>query len=277
MTVGLMTGSPRLVHAQRFGAELRKAMQVRKIGAPTLSKASGATTSGIGLWRAGANLPRLDTALRLAECLDWPQLGAIVRTARSQPCVRCRLPFVNEGGGPKRFCSPGCRLIDEQLRRPTAGVELAMVVRSELERPRISRRDLAAALTRYNQSESKRRLRIDGQDQVIGSMREAVAAMCAGCEPEGTCRTPECALRPISPLPLRDGRQQVATARPAEGAHGPTHRAAWLVAQRAANARRWSRPGERERLAESSRAAWADPEQRASRSAAISLGRRRSA
>lgn len=30
----------------------------------------------------------------------------------------------------------------------------------------------------------------------------AIDAFCFGCEPEGLCRTPECALQPFSPLPL---------------------------------------------------------------------------
>ena len=42
-------------------------------------------------------------------------------------------------------------------------------------------------------------------------MRKAIAAYCAGCEPEGTCRTPSCALRDFSPLPLiQVGRRKAA-------------------------------------------------------------------
>src|SRR6185369_15309505 len=37
----------------------------------------------------------------------------------------------------------------------------------------------------------------------------AVAAYCAGCEPGGRCVTPECALRPVSPLTLFASRLDV--------------------------------------------------------------------
>ncbi len=33
-------------------------------------------------------------------------------------------------------------------------------------------------------------------------LRGAVASFCRGCEPEGICRTADCQLRPVSPLPL---------------------------------------------------------------------------
>ena len=33
-------------------------------------------------------------------------------------------------------------------------------------------------------------------------IQAAVDAFCGSCEPEGVCRTPECALQPFSPLPL---------------------------------------------------------------------------
>ena len=36
--------------------------------------------------------------------------------------------------------------------------------------------------------------------------QRSVAAYCAGCEPEGRCVTPDCPLRPVSPLPLYERR-----------------------------------------------------------------------
>lgn len=42
-----------------------------------------------------------------------------------------------------------------------------------------------------------------GASRVESSAAQAaIDAFCFGCEPEGLCRTPECALQPFSPLPL---------------------------------------------------------------------------
>jgi len=41
-----------------------------------------------------------------------------------------------------------------------------------------------------------------------------VAAFCAGCEPEGRCVTADCALRPVSPLPLLEHRREIVPVRP---------------------------------------------------------------
>lgn len=264
MTVPLSPGSTRFASAKRFGEELDRAMRTRKVGGKRLGRATGTALSAIGNWRAGLNLPRYDTALRMAAALDWPVLSEIVRAARTDRCARCGTEFLNEGGSPKRFCSPACRLVDVQLRRPTAGAELAAAVRTAVD-DRLAgtpeRQTLPAildALRAYARSDSKRRLRVDQQERQLAEHRAAVEAMCRACEPEGRCREAACSLRSVSPLPLIGlaDKADVGRVTPAEGAHGPTHAAAWLAAQRAANEQRWSRPGEREAQSASSKARW---------------------
>lgn len=282
MTVPLAPGSSRGIHAQRFGQELRRAMLARKVGAGRLSEAAGVAKSAIANWKAGGNLPRVDTAARLAEVLDWPKLVDICREGRIVTCARCRRPFVNEGGAPARFCSVDCREVDVQLRRPGPGASLALVVRDELERRRwlVQRSTtddvLDQALIEYQRSDSKR---VNRQDKLVAQLdgvRAAVDAMCRGCEPAGICRSVECPLRPVSPLPL-----QVTDAgelRPVVDRDSPEYRERWLAAVRGANAERWARPGERERQSEQTSAYWAamTDEERSAASARISEARRAS-
>lgn len=280
MTVPLSPGSSRLVHARRFGEELDRAMRTRKVGAKRLAPLTGVAVSAIGNWRAGLNLPRTDVAQRLAESLAWPKLASIARAARTQPCTRCGRPFVNDGGTPKRYCSQACRQIDAQLRRPTPGAALAGELRQLLREREglkggLRKEAVRDALGRYVRTESRSRQRVDVQGRVLDDHRAAVAAMCASCEPEGRCRDAGCALRPVSPLPLVRAEKTVEIATPAPGAHGtPEAHERWLAAQREANARRWSRPGEREAQGEATRSRFAamTPEERLEHRASVSRG-----
>lgn len=241
--------SGRRVAASRFGAELRRAMVARKVGALRLAEAVGSGTSAIAVWRSGDNLPRTDTAQRLAEALRWPRLLTLAREGRVGTCERCGTSFVNEGGSPKRFCTAECRYVAVMLRTPPAGRALADAVREELARDGIvRRRPLAAAVEQYARSDSKRVARIDRAERRLVVIQAAVSAMCGACEPDGVCRAPDCQLRPASPLPLALNPDKTSdTIREAEGPWGPNNRPAQLVAIRAANTERWSRPGERER------------------------------
>jgi ribosomal protein S18 acetylase RimI-like enzyme len=249
----LSPASPRRVAAGRFGAELRKAMIARNVGAKRLSAAIETGTSAVAVWLKGDNLPRTDTAQRLAEALNWPKLLVIAREGRRGYCERCGQEFVNEGGAPKRFCSGECLAVAEALRVPPAGRALADAIRAELEHGVPRRKPLAAALDQYVRSDSKRIARVERSERRLSVVQVAVAGYCGACEPSGVCRAPECELRPVSPLPLALRPDKTGdTIKPAEGSWGPTHGAAQLARIREANAERWSRPGERERQRERS-------------------------
>lgn len=249
----LSPDSPRRIAAARFGAELRKAMLARNVGAKRLSTAIRTGTSAVAVWLAGSNIPRTDTAARLADALDWPKLVDLARAGRSGTCARCGRPFVNEGGAPKRYCTAECREVAGQLRAVSGRATLAQAVGAELDRVHgtnagLSRKTLGAALAEYARSESRRTTRSRSLETRLGVIQMAVDAMCAGCEPLGVCRDGDCALRPVSPLPLALKPDKVAAEiAPADGAWGEAHRPAMLVTMRAANATRWARPGERER------------------------------
>lgn len=281
MTVKLSATSSRGIFAQRFGAELTKAMRTRKVSNLRLAEATGATRSAIANWKVAGNLPRTDTALRLAEALDWPKLVEIAREGRSRPCERCGRSVVNEGGGQKRYCTTACRDVDQQLRRPTAGSALADVVEAELERisrttGAASRKTLKSALAAYRTSDAKRVARVDKLTAHLAGVQAAVDAMCAGCEPLGLCRDTACALRAVSPLPLAS-EVDAGVIRQPDGAWSPRFREQTLVRIADGNARRWARDGERERQSEQSRAwhAARTPDEKTDFRNRVSAGRRR--
>lgn len=257
MTVPLSAQSPRREIARRFGIELREAMAERGIGTKTLAPQVPCATSAIANWRSGCNLPTLKTALKLSEALQWPKLYRIAQDARQGVCPQCGTLFVNEGGKPKLYCSPTCRTAAEARRakawRPDPDVVLARRI-DELAREAgtVRKRDLRDATATFRATRN-RGVRITlARD--LDRHRATVERFCRSCEWDGFCKNAECELRPISPLPLEPRLELPDAAQPAQGAWGPDNREAMLAAVRATNAERWSRPGERERASESSRA-----------------------
>lgn len=240
MTVPLAPGSPRRVLAKRFGAELTRAMKKKGVGQKRLGEQLGVASSNVASWRVGNNLPRLETAQRLASGLDCPVLVEIVLEGRQGQCETCRKTFINQGGGPKRFCSQECRDVKARMRE---GVE-----------------------PRHRAIVAERRL----ADHVA-----AVEAMCRRCEPEGLCRDMECPLRSVSILPLANRPDDAVKVTKAPGAWGDYE--AKLASVREANARRWDREGERERASVMSAERWASmtDEERTEYRRRISEGRRR--
>jgi hypothetical protein len=228
----LPSTSVRAMAARRFGDELAIAMCHRKVGRRRLAQILGmGSDSTIAAWRAGDGLPRLATAVRVADCLAWPSLARIIREARTAECDVCARVFVNESGGPKRYCSVRCRKVKAKSR--------------------------SGATTRYRADVAERRL---------AEHRTAVETMCGACSPEGICDGPDCPLRGVSPLPLRiDRRDDPDTATPADGPYGtPQARARTRALLSASTRGAWRRPGERDRRAEVIRASLARRRDRAS-------------
>jgi DNA-binding XRE family transcriptional regulator len=222
MTVELSRNSPRLPAARRFADELRRSMAAHKVGQRRLGMLTGCASSAVAQWRMGRNLPRLDTAIRLAECLSNDRLTEIVREARTQRCQHCGTPFLNEGGAPKKFCSERC-------------LTIAAKIRGALSDRTPARKKLTVA-----------RAELKAAQETLGELQVSVLEMCRSCEPAGYCRTPECPLRLVSPIPLAFGLKDVPLATKAPGAWSAEHREKQLAAIREANALRWAKPGERE-------------------------------
>jgi len=162
--------------AIRFGRELDKAMKARDVGRRPLAQALRSSQTSIMYWRTGRMLPRLETARKLAAALDWPRIESLALELRQKRCQVDEVLFVDDSGSDNRvYCSPECQRVSEKLRMGSS----------------IDKRAANA----------ERRLTVH---------QRAIAAYCAGCEPEGRCVTPECALRPVSPLPLFAGRIEIA-------------------------------------------------------------------
>lgn len=165
----LAAASDRAPAARRFGLELRRAVKARGSSQRRLAAELGLNRGRIANWAAGTASPTVEMAERMADALMWPRLTDLARAGRTLTCVPCGRTFVAEGKGPQRYCSLDCKRFQGSKRVP-------------------GRRDLTRAVL----------------ERRVNRYSEAVAAMCAGCEPSGLCRTAECPLQiaGVSPLPL---------------------------------------------------------------------------
>lgn len=221
-------------------------MVKREVGQRRVAEFAQVASSAVANWKTGGNLPTLAVAIRLSETLDWPKLAEIVRDARRAQCQQCGRVFLNEGGAPKLYCSGSCR--DEAARRREGKVagrrDAIAILRGELFRVgAVRKQSIGKALTLLDADKAVERI------DRLGMHREAVAAMCNTCEPLGYCRTPDCPLRAVSPLPLLITDKEGDLASRAPGPWAGENRERMLKSIRAANAKRWSRDGERERAA----------------------------
>jgi len=183
----LSNDTRRLEYAKRFGAQLQRALTARKMRPFHLFKKAGGGFSHYSLeaWLHGRALPRLDRAIKLAEILDWPLLASITRDGRTGACQRpgCNRTFISETGKSRMYCSPRCyKLVHEY----------------ELGFAHAQRKKLGGEEAVQHAQAAEGRAAI----QELGELRRSVASMCDECEPEGYCRTPDCPLRVVSPLPL---------------------------------------------------------------------------
>jgi hypothetical protein len=173
--------------ARRFGVQLQNALTRRHLRPYHVLKLVGGGWSArqFDSWLHGGSLPRLDLAVRLADALNWPALIELVREGRTGTCERigCDRTFITETGRSRRYCSPVCQRLAHDY-----GVGSAHARRKKLGGEQ-AELHLQAAEGRAALEE-------------LGELRDAVAAMCNDCEPEGLCRTPTCSLRVVSPLPL---------------------------------------------------------------------------
>lgn len=186
--------------AIRFGSELDRAMRTRSVGKRPLAAAIGASETSVMYWRTGRILPRLATAEKLAEALAWTRLAGLARELRAKSCQTCGTRFVDDSGSDnRRYCGLSCRSVK---RKSVVGVD---------------RRQRAAIAER----------------RLLAHQR-AVGEYCLGCEPDGRCRTADCALRPVSPLPLYGAPPDIvalgpslAHGRRAPGAQAASMRSMW--------------------------------------------------
>jgi hypothetical protein len=155
-----------------FATELDRALRIRRRSPWEVARETGLDATQLGKLRAGRCQPTLQTADILAEALDWDGLVSFALAARTRQCVICERDFVaTDKQALARYCGDDCKAAAH--RRRTALRKAAKVGRQ-------------GVLERHH----------------LRELREAVAAFCRACEPDGLCRTPECNLRAVSPLPL---------------------------------------------------------------------------
>lgn len=267
MTYTIPPESPKAVKAAAFGRELMRACVARDVTLKEIERSCGIGHTTLWNYRFGRSLPRVEMATTLAVSLDWPRLRDLVVEARTRTCRRsgCRVAFINDiGSEARRYCSPACGQIAVNLKQAQTRARAAGQTGShQAKRAQIQR--------------LRSGLRI--ADDRARSLGEAIAEMCRECEPDGLCRMPLCPLRECSPLPLAthghpDARPHTALENRRRG-WTPERR----EGQRAHNAARWARPGERERQSARTIAMHEamTPEQTADFGARISVGKRKSA
>lgn len=162
--------------AIRFGRELERAMKARGVGRRPVAAAIGASDTSIMYWRTGRILPRIVTAQKLAEALDWARLASLAIELRKKRCIVDDVEFVDDSGSDNRlYCSISCQKVK-------------------------GKRDVGV----------DRRTRAAIAERKLKAHQDAVAAFCAGCEPAGHCYAADCELRPVSPLPLFLEREPIA-------------------------------------------------------------------
>jgi len=224
MTYAVTQGTTKAVQARQWGDEMVRACHARNVTLNELGRKVGHGHTAIDHYRKGSILPRTDTAMAISELLNWPKLAEMIVRFRTFPCERCRRPFRNDSGGPKRYCSVACRDAAESLRiaerrRRQAG---------QTDTPRLR-----------NAATARMKGVIGILQGEIAVLHEYVAGMCRSCEPEGLCRTLECPLRPVSPLPFHRAVGEAET-------------------ETEVRTRRWT-PAHRERHRQAMKARWAQP------------------
>jgi len=152
-----------------FAGEVKRLMKDRHLTNIALAATVGVNRRAVSGWRSGRYVPLHDTVLRIADALMAEQLVGMSLRLRMGRCEACSRPVVSQGRGPapRRYCDPRCKSTAAWRRRK--------------------------AVHQDSIAFSKIRL---------AEHQQAVAAFCLGCEPEGICRTADCPLRAVSPLPF---------------------------------------------------------------------------
>lgn len=246
MTYTIPPGTPKALKAAEFGRELAKAAAARSVSWNELERVTGIGHTSIDNYRNGRILPKTEVGQALATALQWPRLAELIVAARTFQCARrgCQRTFRNDTGAPRKFCSDECHRLNEKLKASA----------------RSNRSAGRAGVWSSADSAATRQLRAGLRiaDERIVVLTDAIAAMCRGCEPEGACQTPECALRPHSPLPLAVHEVDDPRTRERIRAASYTRERSEKVSE--AMRRRWAEPGRRERASETLTALFSDPE-----------------
>lgn len=156
--------------ATKFGPILRAAMAERHVTCAALGAAVGVRPESVSWYRNDHVWPSHTVAVAMAQELDAPALSALSFAYWRRSCKVCSRTFVARSYN-AQHCNERCKAVTSARRlRQRRGNPLWL---------------------------SARRWR---------EARDAIAAFCRSCEPDGVCRTAACELRGLSPLPLVERR-----------------------------------------------------------------------
>jgi len=151
-----------------FAAELKKALDRNNLTAPQLAQEAGIKYSRVHHWVSGRSMPSIHVIQQICDLLGDEEIMIATVRVNTRICSNCSKEYIQESSQGRSFlCGPECRQQSNRLKSKIgkSSIQLAQYV---------------------------------PQDEY----RLSVDAYCKGCEPAGVCVTPECALRPVSPLPL---------------------------------------------------------------------------
>lgn len=169
-------GKARLPAETRLSLVVRTAMAERGVTVKEAAAAIGIRPEALSMIRFGHVRPSHDTAIHLSEFLMWPEIAQLSEAIHARNCEVCGRRYINRSdGGRRRYCTKRC---------------------------------LTTASVRRNRE--KRGNTIHLQARRFREATEAIAKFCGDCEWDGVCKTPDCALRAFSPLPLARTRRPAA-------------------------------------------------------------------
>ena len=151
-----------------FSREFKKALDRANTTVPQLAKDLGLKYDRVRYWYTGRSFPSIHVIRQISDFLGDDEIGRVGVAVSTVRCACCKKNFVRESSqGESYLCSAECRTQSERLRTKMGKSSIGQ---QELQTPNL----YLAAVTKF----------------------------CRGCEPIGICKTPTCALRPVSPLPL---------------------------------------------------------------------------
>lgn len=167
--------------SHKFGGHLKALMARRGMTQRQTGEVIGVTSAAVSRWVKGDALPSQQAAARLIDHFGSQALATMLADLRGLDCHQCGRRF-ERSAKRGRFCSRTCwqRWWNQEHVKQRLG----------------DRADLLVSIRNENDD-----LRYEVQRKDA-----AVERFCRACEIDGLCKTADCELRDVSPLPLKRAR-----------------------------------------------------------------------
>lgn len=151
-----------------FAEEFKKMLDRNNTTAAIISRQLGIKYSRLHHWLTARSMPSIHIVQTICDHYGDEEIMKAALLANTRKCSNCSKDYVQESSQGKSFlCSAECRNQSRRLLDKTGKSSVKSV-----------------------------------QYIAENLYEKAVDAYCNGCQPAGICLTPECELRPVSPLPL---------------------------------------------------------------------------